>query len=292
MDLLNEEFRESIIRNSLELLHDQWIKLGVSFEAERRFDIFSDPEAAIVFSGYFERYDSDIYRVCRVWPGANCEHLNMARLKRMKPKGIRFPASLGLESTPKSMPYTSSKYIGTIDMEAGENLLPRLRLIFGCTTKAEVLFHLLTSGEANSYQIARKRFLNQKAVHTELDKLSRAGVLRERRNGRERLFRVNQSFLFLHSDKREELSVAWFLTAIVFILERCLNDELINYRRLVNASFDNNRRTICDYFMNSGVLINEFETESPQDFYDTIREKYRSFVESLRHNHSKKDMDI
>jgi len=267
-----KEFKKHLIETAISILWDQWEKLGAWISPEERLKFYSDPEAAIVFSWYFSRYEKRIQKISEEWISANKEHLNTVRLKRMSKElsneyGITVPTKLKIEVTGKSK---FSKFIRELDVLLPENLLPRLRLLFGCSTKAEVIFHLLTAGNSNSNQIAKERFLNQKAVFIELNKLARAGLLIEKTVGRERIFSISPNFVSVLPKPISSNSVSWVLLSAAFMVERCLSDDYLDDEYLIFSTFNDFRKTLAS-MLNKAMECNvSLKQESAQGFYSSV----------------------
>ncbi|OAA22736.1 hypothetical protein [Kosmotoga sp. DU53] len=269
MMLSPKEFKKHLIETTISILWDQWEKLGAWISPEERLKFYSDPEAAIVFSWYFSRYEKRIQKISEEWISANKEHLNTVRLKRMLKElsnkyGITIPIKSRTEDIDKS------KFMRKLDALLPENLLPRLRLLFGCSTKAEVIFHLLTMGNSNSNQIAKERFLNQKAVLVELDKLAKTGFLIEKRAGRERIFSISPDFANVLPQPIFLGSVPWVLLSATFMVERCLREDYLDDEYLIFSAFNDFRKTLVS-MLNKAMECNvSLKQESAQGFYSSV----------------------
>jgi len=269
-----KSFKKLIIDNAVGLLWDQWMSLGARSKTDQLAKAFSDPESAIVFSSYFCEHEKRLEKISLDWSKENLQYINHSRLKRLR-KVVTDHIQVPVDISEVHAVTTSSKYISEPDAREMLNLLIRLRLIFGSTTRAEIIFHLLTMGSANSNQIANRRFLNQKAVLLELEKLAKAGVLVEKRSARERLFSVERDFAALFEFEILPISPAWFLLASLLILEECLIDELIQDEYLVASALMDQKRKLCEYLQRAGECNLTLSGSTAYEFYESVTEYYR-----------------
>jgi len=268
-----KSFKRLIVDNAVGMLWNQWVNLGAWSGAEQRVNSFSDPECAIAFSSYFCKYEKRLEKISLDWSKVNFLYINHSRLKRLR-KAVTDHIELRDNFYEIQAATTSSKYITEPNAKDMANLLVRLRLLFGSTTRADVIFHLLTKGSANSNQIATYRFLNQKAVLLELEKLAKAGVLVERRSSRERLFSVQREFARLFEFEIQPISSPWFLLASLLMLEGCLRDELIDDEYLVFSAFTDNKRKLSDYLQKAGECNLTLSGSTADEFYENVTEYY------------------
>ena len=70
-----KEFKDLLIQNSIDILWDQWTKLGVWISSEKSFVSNSDPESAIAFSEYFTKYEGRLSKISASW-SKNKNHNN------------------------------------------------------------------------------------------------------------------------------------------------------------------------------------------------------------------------
>jgi len=269
-----KSFKTLIIDNAVGLLWDQWMNLGAWSKTGQSVKAFSDPESAIAFSSYFCKHEKRLEKISLDWSKENLQYINHSRLKRLR-KVVTDHVQLPVDISEMHAASTSSKYITEPDAREVSNLLIRLRLIFGSTTRAEVIFHLLTIGSANSNQIANRRFLNQKAVLLELEKLAKAGVLVEKRSARERLFSVQRDFAELFEFEIQSISASWFLLASLSILEECLTDELIEDEYLVLSAFMDQKKRVSEYLQRAGECNLTLSGSTAYEFYESVTEYYR-----------------
>jgi len=268
-----KSFKRLIVDNAVGMLWSQWVNLGAWSRAEQRVSCFSDPESAIAFSSYFCKYERRLERISLDWSKVNLQYINHSRLKRIR-KAVADHIELPDNVYEVQVATESGKYITEPNAKNMTNLLVRLRLIFGSTTRADVIFHLLTSGSANSNQIATYRFLNQKAVLLELEKLAKAGVLVERRSSRERLFSAQREFARLFEFEIQPISSPWFLLASLLMLEGCLRDELIDDEYLVFSAFVDQKRKLSDYLQKAGECNLTLSGSTADEFYESVTEYY------------------
>jgi len=269
-----KSFKTLIIDSAVGLLWDQWMNLGAWSKTGQSVKAFSDPESAIAFSSYFCKHEKRLEKISLDWSKENLQYINHSRLKRLR-KVVTEHVQLPVDISEMHAASTSSKYITEPDAREVSNLLIRLRLIFGSTTRAEVIFHLLTTGSANSNQIANRRFLNQKAVLLELEKLAKAGVLVEKRSARERLFSVQRDFAGLFEFEIQSISASWFLLASLLILEECLTDELIEDEYLVLSAFMDQKKRVSEYLQRAGECNLTLSGSTAYEFYESVTEYYR-----------------
>jgi len=268
-----KSFKRLIVDNAVGMLWSQWVNLGAWSRAEQRVKCFTDPESAIAFSSYFCKYERRLEKISLDWSRVNLQYINHSRLKRLR-KAVADHIELPDNVYEVQVATESGKYITEPNAKDMTNLLIRLRLIFGSTTRADVIFHLLTKGSANSNQIATYRFLNQKAVLLELEKLAKAGVLVEKRTARQRLFSVERDFARLFEFEIQPISSPWFLLASLFMLEGCLRDELIDDEYLVFSAFMDQKRTLSDYLQKAGECSLTLSGSTADEFYENVTEYY------------------
>jgi len=268
-----KSFKRLIVDNAVGMLWSQWVNLGAWSRAAQTVSCFSDPESAIAFSSYFCKYERRLEKISLDWSKVNLQYINHSRLKRLR-KAVADHIELPDNVYEIQAASTSSKYITEPNAKDMTNLLIRLRLIFGSTTRADVIFHLLTKGSANSNQIATYRFLNQKAVLLELEKLAKAGVLVEKRTARQRLFSVERDFARLFEFEIQPISSPWFLLASLLMLEGCLRDELIDDEYLVFSAFMDQKRTLSDYLQKAGDCNLTLSGSTADEFYENVTEYY------------------
>jgi hypothetical protein len=268
-----KSFKTLIIDNAVGLLWDQWVNLGAWSKPGQSAKVFSDPECAIAFSRYFCKHEKRLEKISLDWSKANLQYINHSRLKRLR-KAVVDHIQLPVDISEVHAATTSSKYITEPDASDISNLLIRLRLLFGSTTRAEIMFHLLTMGRANSNQIAVHRFLNQKAVLLELEKLAKAGVLVEKRLARERLFSVQRNFAGLFESEIQSISPPWFLLASLSMLEECFTDDLIEDEYLVISTFMDHKRKLSYYLQKAGECNLTLSGPTAYEFYESVTEYY------------------
>lgn len=283
MMMLPKEFKYHLIETAKSMLWDQWENLGAWVNSKEKFKFYSDPEATLVFSEYFSRYEKRFRKISEEWQSINRKHLNTIRLNRIvKELYKKYEIALPLEF--KAVTTNSSKFVRELDVLQSENLLLRSRFLFGCSTKSEVIFSLLTKGSSNSNQIARERFLNQKAVLIELDKLMKAGFLIERRTSRGRMFNISSKFIKMFPKPTLFSSISWTLFVAVFILEKCLKDEYMNDDYLIFSTFNDFRKSFV-YALHTAMECEiQLEVRTAQEFYSHVIDYWNCLLKKTLKN--------
>ena len=77
------KFKSDLLDSILELLWWQWIQLGVAGAVNSKDDWVLDPEALLIFSAHFARYDQRLYDLVIDWLQCNGESINLPRLKAL-----------------------------------------------------------------------------------------------------------------------------------------------------------------------------------------------------------------
>lgn len=83
MQSLLTDFRLEFIERILEILWSQWTSLGIASHGRRWKGSVIDPEALLIFSCTFARYDARLFDAMLEWLTANGRYLNIQRIKRM-----------------------------------------------------------------------------------------------------------------------------------------------------------------------------------------------------------------
>jgi len=280
MMMLPKEFKTHLIETSISILWDQWKNLGVWIESGEKFKFYSDPEASVFFSKYFAIHEKRLGKIIEEWIAVNRQHLNVTRLKGISKMffnkcGISVPIEFKTQIPGKS------KFVSTLDVLQPENLLPRLRFLFGCSTKAEVIYHLLTKGSSNSNQIAKERFLNQKAVLIELDKLSRAGFLIEKRTGRERSFSISSDFARVLPKPLFFNTVPWVLLTAAFLLIKCLKDDYLEDEYLIYSAFNDFKKEITSMLFKSMLCEIQLNSRTAEEFYSSVVDYWKCLTKKI-----------
>lgn len=263
--MLPIELKQFLVEKSLKLLRKQWGQLGVWHCDTGSSGFHSDPETAIAYSMYFSKYDPEIGVIAENWMENNPRFVNMSRLsqiKRYQKKVFEFK-----NSTSKKPSQDVNSFLSAINMKAELNLLLRLRLIFGCNTKSEILFFLLNRTEGNSNQIANGRFQNQKAVYNSLQDLAQAGVLYERRSGNSRMYRIGEELnAFVQNETKRNVNLTFLLYSIMSLLEKILTGDKIDEPDHVLSSLQRHKKSMCAS-MYSATRINLNNAESNSQLY-------------------------
>lgn len=77
------KFKSDLLDSILELLWRQWTQLGVAGAVNSKDDWVLDPEALLIFSAHFTRYDQRLYDLVIDWLQCNGESINLPRLKAL-----------------------------------------------------------------------------------------------------------------------------------------------------------------------------------------------------------------
>ena len=77
------KFKSDLLDSILELLWRQWTQLGVAGAVNSKDDWVLDPEALLIFSAHFARYDQRLYDLVIDWLQCNGESINLPRLKAL-----------------------------------------------------------------------------------------------------------------------------------------------------------------------------------------------------------------
>ncbi|TYC00850.1 MAG: hypothetical protein FXF54_01630 [Kosmotoga sp.] len=278
--MLPKEFRNTVIDRSIELLWNSWRNLGAWINVSQEYSIYSDPESAIVFSNYFDNFEPRLKVISNDWQISYSSYVYQVRLKRLKSQLSRltgFMSTLQPEDS-KSV----SKNIGSLNTLNKFNLLPRLRLIFGLSSKAEVIFYLLTHEAGNSSKISRNRLLNQKAVYNELDKLSKANVVEEKRLGRERSFSLSKSFSNLFLSEPERVSVNWLLLSSAYLINNVLKDSIIDNEYLVFSAFMDHNKQINHLLQMVGYCRKFIKNNTAEELYNSVVSYYEGLFDMMK----------
>ena len=253
--MLPVEFKQFLIEKSLYLLKKQWGQLGVWCFNFGESGFHSDPETAIAYSEYFEKYAPEVGAIANDWLRANSKFANRSRLSQIR-RFINKEVGASIGKNP-NFGYQTNSFMSTLDIENHFSRLLRLRLIFGCTTKAEALFFLLNNKEGNSNRIALDRFQNQKAVYNSLQDLSSAGVLLERRSRNMKMYKIDEKMRsFIINERIQKTNLAFLLNSVVIILEKILTEDNIdNVERIFSAIVRNRKGISGSVYSASGIIL-------------------------------------
>jgi hypothetical protein len=94
------KFKQDILNAILELLWKQWTQLGVAGQISTKNPFVLDPEALLIFSAHFARYDQRLYDLVINWLQCNGESINLPRLKAI--------LKLSVDADPKSLGFISA----------------------------------------------------------------------------------------------------------------------------------------------------------------------------------------
>ena len=77
------KFKSDLLDSILTLLWEQWTQFGVAGAVNSKDDWVLDPEALLIFSAHFARYDQRLYDLVIDWLQCNGESINLPRLKAL-----------------------------------------------------------------------------------------------------------------------------------------------------------------------------------------------------------------
>ena len=77
------KFKQELLDSILTLLWKQWTLLGVAGAVNSKDDLVLDPEALLIFSAHFARYDQRLYDLVIDWLQCNGASINLPRLKAL-----------------------------------------------------------------------------------------------------------------------------------------------------------------------------------------------------------------
>ena len=77
------KFKQELLNAILELLWKQWTQLGVAGQINANGNFVLDPEALLIFSAHFARFDQRLYDLVINWLQCNGESINLPRLKAL-----------------------------------------------------------------------------------------------------------------------------------------------------------------------------------------------------------------
>ena len=95
MKMLLKEFRQEFLKRILDLLWDYWIDFGVSAYSHipKKQKTVMDPEALLLISGVFGRYDARLFDEILNWLSVNGKFINILKLKNAM-KVEHYPAKV------------------------------------------------------------------------------------------------------------------------------------------------------------------------------------------------------
>ena len=77
------KFKQELLDAVLELLWKQWTQLGVAGQINTNDNFVLDPEALLIFSAHFARFDQRLYDLIIDWLQCNGKSINLPRLKAL-----------------------------------------------------------------------------------------------------------------------------------------------------------------------------------------------------------------
>lgn len=77
------KFKSDLLDSILELLWEQWIQLGIAGQINANDNFVLDPEALLIFSAHFARFDQRLYDLVIDWLQCSGESINLPRLKAL-----------------------------------------------------------------------------------------------------------------------------------------------------------------------------------------------------------------
>lgn len=216
----NNGIREKLHESLQYLLWDQWVALG--FEGHdngKRIPFIIDPEALLLASLRFAMKEGRFGEAVSGWLHRNGEMVSVQRLKNlqmatqlapyadlrklsesMEGKGYRSWKSLAeLDSADALEDFSPNDFSPGIDRLTSqapdtrkpENLLLRLRLVFGISARPEILVWLLMHRSGHAAGIARETGWFSKSVQAILNDLEKAGMLVARHVGKRKEYSKN-----------------------------------------------------------------------------------------------------
>jgi hypothetical protein len=209
----NNRIREKLHESLLYLLWDQWVALG--FEGHdngKKIPFIIDPEALLLASMRFAMKEGRFGEAVSGWLHKNGEMISVQRLKNlqlatrlapygdlrelsdfMEAKGYKSWKALASLNSEDALEDISSDDFSpgmnrltsqATDMKKAENLLLRMRLMFGISARPEILVWLLTHRSGHAAGIARETGWFSKSVQAILNDLEKAGMLVARNAGK------------------------------------------------------------------------------------------------------------
>ena len=209
----SNRIREKLHEALLYLLWDQWVALG--FEGHdngKKIPFIIDPEALLLASMRFAMKEGRFGEAVSGWLHENGEMISVQRLKNlqmatqlapyenlrelsefMEDKGYKSWKSLAsLDSADALEDFSSDDFSPRMarltsrspDTKKAENLLLRMRLMFGISARPEILVWLLTHRSGHAAGIARETGWFSKSVQAILNDFEKAGMLVARNVGK------------------------------------------------------------------------------------------------------------
>ena len=77
------KFKQELLDSILTLIWKQWTQLGIAGQINANDNFVLDPEALLIFSAHFARYDQRLYDLVIDWLQCNGESINQPRLKAL-----------------------------------------------------------------------------------------------------------------------------------------------------------------------------------------------------------------
>lgn len=209
----NNRIREKLHESLLYLLWDQWVALGFEGHGNGKgIPFIIDPEALLLASLRFAMNEGRFGEAVSGWLHRNGEMISVQRLKNlqmatrlapygelgelagfMEGKGYRSWKSLASLDSADALedfspngfsPGTTRLTSQAPDTKKAENLLLRMRLMFGISARPEILAWLLTHRSGHAAGIARGTGWFSKSVQAILNDLEKAGMLVARNVGK------------------------------------------------------------------------------------------------------------
>jgi DNA-binding transcriptional ArsR family regulator len=85
------------------------------------------------------------------------------------------------------------EHSGTPDLENPANIMIRMRMLYGASSRAEILTYLFAGQPGNSHEIARRIKYDQAGVYRELEKLVKAGMVSKHKNNRDANYWIDRN---------------------------------------------------------------------------------------------------
>ncbi|MGJ8643630.1 MAG: hypothetical protein ACSHX9_09500 [Luteolibacter sp.] len=264
----SKQIRKRLHEALLYLLWDQWVELG--FEGHNkgnRVPFIIDPEALLLASLRFAMDEGRFGEAVSGWLHKNGEIISIQRLKNlqlatqlapyeglrklssfMEEKGFRNWKSLAsLESTEDLEDRSSKDFSPNIerlisqtpDTKKAENLLLKMRLIFGVSARPEILSWMLTHRSGHAARIARETGWFSKSVQAILNDLEKAGMLAARTAGKRKEYTKSSQCDLWESFGKNRLrwfSQPYFYLAthyVLLALEKVENSDMSDQARAI-----------------------------------------------------------
>lgn len=194
-------------------LWHQWSSIGVAGQVRAGDCGIIDPEALLLATTRFGRYDSRLMDESIDWLAGSGREINRQRLRNLHRKwsglaDTRVLASIsgwlcGQEDVlpncrtifgKHGLPHGPRAHGGSSrspDLRLSGSLLFTLRSLFGVDARAEIMACLFTHDSGNAASIARSTGYLSKSIQQTLNEMEESGLIMSAHQGREKLFHVS-----------------------------------------------------------------------------------------------------